>query len=342
VAIDLSAGQQALGHRVLIVSLETPPSGRLAGVARERGIEVFTVPKRDGFDATVILRARRLLLNERVSLVHTHNQLPLIYCAPAGKLARARVVHTKHGANFERGRRLWLRRAAARMCDAYVAVSAPTAELARRDREAKNVHVIENGIELSRFERDEGMRRAMRRELSIPEDAFVFGMVGRVVPEKNHELALRALAPLLGDKLRLVVAGDGDLLASLSAQRAAGVHWLGARNDIARLYSTFDALLLSSRTEGLPLVVLEAMAAGLPVVATRVGGVPGVVEHERTGLLVAPEDEAGLREAAARLVSDRSLALGWGGAGRARAHERFSSERMVRDYIELYRNVLGY
>jgi glycosyltransferase involved in cell wall biosynthesis len=223
-----------------------------------------------------------------------------------------------------------------------VAVSAPTAELARRDREAKNVRVIENGIELSRFQRDDGMRRAMRRELEIPEDAFVFGMVGRVVFEKNHELALRALAPMLGEKLRLVVAGDGDLLAGLSKTPTPGVHWLGARSDIARLYSAFDALLLSSRTEGLPLVVLEAMAAGLPVVATKVGGVPGVVEHERTGLLVAPEDEAGLREACARLVSDRSLALGWGGAGRARAHEQFSSERMVRDYIELYRNVLGY
>jgi glycosyltransferase involved in cell wall biosynthesis len=162
-----------------------------------------------------------------------------------------------------------------------------------------------------------------------------------VVHEKNHELALRALAPLLGEQMRLVVAGDGNLLATLPKDQP-GVQLLGTRSDVGRLYSAFDGLLLSSRTEGLPLVVLEAMAAGLPVVATRVGGVPHVVEHERTGLLVDSEDEAGLRAAAARLASDRSLALGWGAAGRERALSRFSSERMVRDYIELYRNVLGY
>src|SRR5262249_54390261 len=160
--------------------------------------------------------------------------------------------------------------------------------------------------------------------LGLPEDAFVLGTVGRVVAEKDHALLLRAAAPLVSERVRLVVIGDGPLLAGLRAQaamlgsRAAFIHLAGARLDAGRLYPAFDAFVLSSRTEGLPLALLEAMASGLPVVATAVGGIPGVVVDGQTGRLVPPGDEAALRGALLALAGGEASAVAWGREGKRR------------------------
>ena len=345
VALDLAVGQRAAGHRVLAVSLAPPPDGPLAAEFAAAGIPTVTVPKHEGFDALLPRRLAKVLRREQVLLVHTHNPQPLIYGAPAARLAHARAIHTKHGANPDGGRRLWLRRAAGWLCDAVVAVSETTAEVARQNKEVARdrLHVVANGIDLSRFGPDAAARAAVRAELGIPNDAWLMGTVGRLAPEKDQALLLRAAAPLVSERCWLVIVGDGSEAAALREQAAPMkfVRFAGVRKDVPRILAALDVFVLSSRTEGLPLVIPEAMATGLPVVSTAVGGIPGVVEDGVTGLLVPAGDEAALRAALARLAGERTLGENLGSRGRERALARFSAQRMVNEYMALYEQILG-
>jgi glycosyltransferase involved in cell wall biosynthesis len=342
VALDLAVGQRALGHEVQAISLAAE-EGPLALEFQEAGVATHTVAKRDGFDVTLFWRLARHLMRSRIDIVHTHNPQPLIYGAPAARLARAGAVHTKHGANPDGGRRLFLRRAAARLTGAYVAVSQTTAEVARKNREVPEakLYTIENGIDLSRFAPDAKARAAVRTELSIPQDAEVAGTVGRLAPEKDQALFIRAMQPTLSEKRQLIIIGDGPERAALEALAGPYVHLLGARRDTPRLYAALDVFVLSSKTEGLPLVIPEAMAAGLPVVSTAVGGIPTVVREGETGLLTPAGDAAALGAALERLFGDRALAASCGRKGREQSLARYSRERMVRDYLALYEMIIG-
>src|SRR5213078_1005000 len=145
--------------------------------------------------------------------------------------------------------------------------------------------------------------------LGIDADAWVIGTVGRIAVEKNHALLVKAIAPLVGPRTRLIIAGDGQLLPAVteltgSLGVAPFVHLLGARGDVPDILNALDTFVLSSDLEGLPLVVLEAMATGLPVVSTRVGGVPNVLDEGQTGFLVPAGDEPALRDRVAQLRTD--------------------------------------
>lgn len=348
VALDLAATQRSAGCRVLAISLAPGPEGPLAADFRERGAAVETVAKGDRFDTTLPLRLAALFVREAVELVHTHNPQALIYGALAGRLARCAVVHTKHGANPDRARRLWMRRAAAALADAYVAVSETTAEAARKHRDCApgKLRVIPNGIDLRAFRPDPAARATVRAELGIPEGAWVVGTAARLAPEKGQTLLVRAMLPLLGEGLRLVIAGDGPEAGALRALAESSpngrfVHLLGLRRDVPRLLAAFDVFALSSITEGLPLAVPEAMAAGLAVVSTAVGGIPDVIENEVTGFLVPPGDEAALRERMAALAANRPIALACGLRARETALARYGADRMARDYLTLYGEVLA-
>jgi sugar transferase (PEP-CTERM/EpsH1 system associated) len=345
VALDLAACQRELGHDVIAVSLAAGPDGPLASEFGAAGVATHTVAKRDGFDATLFVRLAWHLRRSRIDIVHTHNPQPLIYGALASRLAGARAVHTKHGANPDGGRRLQLRRAAARLVGAYVAVSQTTAEIARKNQEVpeRKLHTIDNGIDLSRFHPDPAARAAIRAELGIPETAWVAGTVGRLAPEKDQKLLIDALMPRLSQEVQLIIVGDGSERAALTRHARGNrfVHLVGARKDVPRLLAALDVFVLSSRTEGLPLVIPEAMAMGLPVVSTAVGGIPTVIDEGRTGFLVPAGDAAALGAALARLASDRALADTCGRLGRETALARYSRERMVRDYLDLYEQVLS-
>lgn len=348
VAFDLAVSQLRAGWRVTALSLEPPPDGPLAAEFRAAGAAVERVARpRPGVDPMLVVRLARWMREHRVDLVHTHNRMALIYGAPAGKLARAAVVHTKHGNNPQGGTRLVAGNLAGRLVDAFVAVSEETAAVARRRREVpeRRLRVIPNGIELGRFHPDPAARERVRRELGIDADAWVVGTVGRVAVEKNHALLLRAAAPLLGPRSRLIVAGDGPLLPPLRELAGAlGIsafaHLLGVRRDVPEVLNAFDVLAMSSDTEGLPLVLLEAMATGLPVVSTSVGGIPNVLEEGRTGFLVPAGDEAALRDRLSRLRADPAEQRACGARARTSAVTRYSAERMQREYLELYARVL--
>jgi glycosyltransferase involved in cell wall biosynthesis len=308
---------------------------------------VFTVAKNAGFDAGLISRLRALFAREHVSVVHTHNPQPLVYGAPAGRLAGAVVVHTKHGANPDGARRRWLRRAASECADAYVAVSNTTGEVARRNRECheSRLHVIPNGIDLAQFAPDPAAKAAVCAEIGAAEGARIIGTVGRLAPEKNQRLLISAAAPLLSPSVRLMLVGSGpeaDALRAFAASLPSGryVHFTGARNDIGRLLGAFDVFALTSITEGLPLVIPEAMAAALPIVSTRVGGIPDVVEDGKIGFLVPSEDQGAVRGALQKLLDDPTLAAWMGTRARSVALSRYSASRMTDDYMKLYQRLL--
>jgi glycosyltransferase involved in cell wall biosynthesis len=349
VAFDLAVSQLRAGCRVTAVSLAPPPDGPLAAELRTAGIEVARVARpKPGVDPMLVARLAWWLRRHRVDLTHTHNRMALIYGAPAGRLAGAAVVHTKHGNNPRGGARLRLAKLSGRCVNAFVAVSPETAAFARKRNEIdeRKLLVINNGIELSRFHPEPTARERVRRELGIDAGVWLIGTVGRVAPEKNHALLLRAAAPLLGPQHHLVVAGDGPLMDSLKAlvaelQIGAFVHLLGARGDVPDVLNALDVFVMSSSTEGLPLVVLEAMATGLPVISTRVGGIPDVLDEGQTGFLVPSEDEAALRDRIAQLHADPAGTRAAGAKARSVAVTRYSGERMQRDYLELYARVLS-
>ncbi|MGE5183442.1 MAG: glycosyltransferase [Acidobacteriota bacterium] len=341
VALDLAIGQQRRGHDVGVISLAPPPDGAMADEFRAHGIAVARVAKRDGFDPLLVPRLARALRERRADVVHTHNPLPLISGAPAARLVGAAAIHTKHGVNpGSPGNRL-LRRAAARLVHAFVAVSDTTAAQARDQRDApeRRMHTIANGIRLDRYRPDAEARAAVRVELGLG-DAWVVGSVGRLDDYKNQQLLVRAMAPHLSSDVRLVLVGDGPHRAAVEAEvaRLPDPRWVvmtGRRMDVPRLVPAFDVFALSSKTEGLPLVVPEAMAAGLPIVTTAVGGLPGVVDEGATGLLV-PVDERALSAALGALVADRERARAMGRRARDVALERYSADRMVDAYLDLY------
>jgi glycosyltransferase involved in cell wall biosynthesis len=343
VALDLAIGQQARGHQVTVVSLAPPPDGAMADEFREHGIAVDRVAKRGGLDATLVPRLACVLRDRAADVVHTHNPLPLIYGAPAARLTGAAAIHTKHGINpGSRGHRL-LRRAAAMLTHAFVAVSDTTEQQARAQNDAptNRLHMIANGIRLDRYHPNPAARAATRLELGLPRDAWVIGTVGRLDDYKNQALLVRAMAPLLSEQVRLVIVGEGPGRETVEAEVAKlreprYVIMTGRRMDVPNILPAFDVFALSSKSEGLPLVVPEAMSVGLPIVTTAVGGLPSVVDEGTTGLLV-PVDENALRTALARLVDDRDLAQTLGSRARDAALARYSADRMVDSYLELYR-----
>ena len=343
VALCLATEQRSSGHRALAVSLAPLPEGPLAAEFRRAGIEPLTVPKRGrGLDLSLPARLAEEFSKNRVTVVHAHNPQSLIYAALAGKAAAATVVYTCHGQSSLAPGRLWLTRLASLAIDAYVGVSPRIVARARCHHECpeSKLQVIENGVDLSAFRPDADARREVRAELGLPEAAWVVGTVGRLVADKNPELLLRAALPLLGPDARLVFVGDGPLAPSLKALAACHptgtcVSLLGARHDVPRLLAAFDVFALSSRTEGLPLALLEAMSVGLPIVATAVGGVPDVVRDGWSGRLVPSGDETALREVLTQLRSDPTAAAEMGRRAREDSR-RFSAATMTSRYLALY------
>jgi glycosyltransferase involved in cell wall biosynthesis len=342
-AADLARLQRVASHEVIAISIAPGPQGPIAAAFRAACVLPKTIAKGPRLDPSLPIRLAAFLRRRRVDVVHTHNPHALIYGAPAGRLAGATVIHSKHGMNPDKPRRQWLRRAAARLVDAYVAVTPTLAEQAigQGDCDVSRLHVIPTGIDCVRFAPNRDRRREVRAQLGISDDAWVVGAVGRLAPEKDYALLVDAMAPLLCNARRLVLVGDGAERNALRARidgipGRAWVHMVGERRNVENLLAAFDAFALTSRTEGLPLVLLEAMATGLPVVSTAVGGIPDLVEDGVTGFLVPARERAPLTGRLASLCADEALSRRLGEAGRRKVHERHSIDRMAAEYTALY------
>lgn len=296
------------------------------------GWEVTSLGDRLGLRPGLMVQLAGLFRRLRADVVHTHNTRPLLYAGPAARLAGVRkVIHTRHGTRIGAPRRVTaLFRLACLTADRVVCVSSDSARIAAAEGIApRRIRTLLNGIDPTRFRPAAG-------------DGPVVA-VGRLSPEKDFATLIRAadLVTRRDPTFRLVIAGGGPcdeelrrLVDELSLSES--VLLLGQVRDIPSLLAGGSAFVLSSVTEGVSLTILEAMAAELPVVATRVGGSPEVVVDGRTGLLVPPSDPAALAAALLEVWGDPDRRRAMGRAGRERVEAHFDVRKMVAGYEGMY------
>jgi glycosyltransferase involved in cell wall biosynthesis len=320
------------------------------------GAQVVGIGLRAKADPRCLARLVRYVRSRRIDLVHTHMDLAEYYGAAAARLGGARaLVSSKQNADEFRTRRTWkrwpfllLERLAYEAADAVIVVSHGLVEFLRRVEHlptAKMV-VIGNGVDPAIAGNAPAQAEA-RRILGLPPFEPLLGTLGRLAPQKGACDLLRALPAVLRGHPRagLVFAGDGPDRAALEAEaRALGLEdrvvFLGFRRDASTVLAALDLFLFPSLWEGLPQALLEALAAGLPVVAARTVGVVEILRDGENGLLVEPRDPDGLARAALRLLDDRDLAARLAAAGRREALEKHALPAVAARIDRLYRRVL--
>lgn len=310
------------------------------------GTRVIELGKPPGNSPRFLWRLSRILRELGPQVVHTRNWSGIDGILAARLAGLRGVVHGEHGWGMDdpdgaSPRRLRVRRFVQRWVREYTCVSQAMVGWLRDEVGIRRpVTQIYNGIDPGRY-RPGPEGAAVRRELGIPPGAFAVGVVGRLDPIKDHPTLFRAFAQLRAADpgARLLVVGDGPERARLEAAGGEGVLFLGDRRDVPELLRVLDVFVLPSRNEGISNTILEAMATGLPVVATRVGGNPELVEDGLTGALVPPGDVNALAAALGRYRDGPEGARTHGEAGRARVLERFAVDRMVGSYEAVWARV---
>lgn len=319
-------------------------------------VAVFALGKREGKDLGSYWRLWRLLRQLRPSLVHTYN-LATLDTAPIARLTGSRVVHAEHGWMVERdavpAKYVYLRRLISPFIDRFVAVAEDLKSWLKDTVHLSPARLacIPNGVDASKFSGAPELGVSMRRRMGVPADAFVVGTVARLDPVKAQARLIEAIDRLAKESegaraVRLYIVGEGPERYRLEILiREKGLEDVviltGERTDVPELMSMFDVFALPSHNEGMSIAILEAMASGLPVIATRVGGTPELVDAGTTGCLIEVDDVDGLATAFMLYRDDAVMARSQGEAGRARVRARFSLDAMTAQYMQLYDHVLN-
>jgi len=352
-ALGLMERLRALGWST---ALAVDPEGPALEAARRSGGRAFAVPFAGGRLSPRAWRALRAAVREtRPSLLHAHGSRAALACAllaRAGSLGGAPLVYTEHGLATDVARSAPVRGLAA--LGERVSLSTATRVIALSEYSrariaalapaaASRMRVVPNAVPDWAPARE---RSAVRRELGIAADAVVVGAVMRLVPQKSPLAWIQAAKRASLDRpgAAFLVVGDGPLRAETeAAARAAGlaIVFAGSRDDVADLLGAMDIFALSSAWEGVPIALLEAMAASLPVVATDVGGVSSIVEDGRTGVLVPSGDVARLGDAMSALIGDGPMRARLGAAGLARVRESHRLDDLGRRVAAVYEEALA-
>ena len=326
--------------------------GPLGEQLRDEGFVVDVLGRKPGLDLGCARRLSRFLRSHGVEVLHAHQYTPFFYALVSRIFRRyPPVLFTEHGRwhpDYPRRKRIVFNRIFLRRNDHVVGVGEAVRQALINNEgiSAERVKVIYNGVNSTDFSGDG--RSDARRALGIGDRDDVVIQVARLDALKDHFTALRAIERLTAARptLQLLLVGEGPERLAIEAEIVSRglqshVRLLGLRSDVAQLLSAADAFLLSSVSEGIPVTVIEAMLAELPVVATRVGGMGEVVESEVTGFLAAAGDDATLAESLDRLLSNESLRRQMGQAGRQRATQLFSEQQMHESYAQLYQEMLS-
>jgi glycosyltransferase involved in cell wall biosynthesis len=326
------------------------PHLELHEAAEKEGLPTRLLTCRGRMDLNALQQLRHVLIQDGVKILHCHGFKADFYGLLTGRPLKIPLIATSHLWTKSSPVIRWYERLdglCLRFFDRVVAVSSPIRdELVRAGVPGKKVTVIPNGLYVDDFSHNG--RGVLRSELGLGEEEIVIGTIARLSPEKGHGHLLRAARAVLQEepKARFLLVGDGPLRRTLEQEVAAmgltgSVIFGGERTDMPEVYALSDLIVSASLREGFPLSILEALAAGRPVVATRVGGVPEIVQDGVTGILVDPGDEVGLAKAILGVLRDAPRRRALGRAGRKVVEERFSVHRMAREYFEVYAGVVG-
>jgi glycosyltransferase involved in cell wall biosynthesis len=339
-----------MGCRCLVAVFFDPcsPHPEVAERARQLGLTVEMVKCRGKLDWSTVRQLRALLLKHNVDIVNPHGYKADLYAYAAVRPTRAALVATVH--NWP-SRRLSMRayavldRFVLKKFDKVISVSEVPSNILRRSRVAPNkIAIIPNGVDVKRFVL---ALPSLRKEIAS-NDVDLVGFVGRLVPDKGGEILLRAAQQVLAKRpgTRFVFVGEGpsrkqwEALA-IQLDIVKRVVFMGARDDMPEVYSSLDLLVLPSFIESLPMCLLEAMAAGKPVISTRVGAVPQLLASDEIGLLVEPGDVQALSTAILRVLENNELASCLGKNARQHVDRNFSAKSMAKNYLWHFSHVLA-
>jgi len=339
----LAAGQAAAGHQVSVAGLKEP--SELAPAFAAAGVAPHPLGLRCYGDPLPVLRLRALIAGLRPDMVHAHLPPAELYARLALVGRAEHLVITRH--NDERFAPVAGQRQLSRWCAGRAARVICISEAVRRwtTEDPAGPRLPAARCAVIRYGLDPGPFIAAAPAADLAGEGALVGTLARLVPQKGLDVLLEAFARV-PPPARLVIAGSGPLRAALEARAArpdlsGRVRLPGPRADAAAVLAALDVFVLPSRWEGFGLVLLEAMAAGKPIVASHVSAIPEVVAAGETALLVPPDDPAALAAALCTLLEDPARRQAMGAAGRARVQHRFAPRHMVDATLGLYRTVLA-
>lgn len=351
VVIDVANGLDSARFHQTICCISR--KGEAAQLLSEH-VRLIDLGKGNQADRLMPLKIARIIRREKPDIVHSQSWSGIDTAIARLIGGRVHLVHSEHGRNFphlesEPTTRRIARRALYHFADKVFAVSNEVRDHYCRQTgySPERMSVIPNGIDVSRIDEADG--GGAREEFGIAGDDFVIGTVARLDATKDTITLARAFAKLHqshhNPKFKLLIVGDGSERAKLEAFAAdqgltTSVIFAGLRQDVPRLLKAMNVFALSSLSEGMPITVLEAMAAGLPVVATKVGALPDLAEEGLTGFLVEPEQPEAIAERLAELLANPELAKSFGAEARRKVEREFGIDLMLRRYAELYTSVL--
>ncbi len=334
----------------------TPVSGVIKNIATphlevieaclEKGIESVIFSCRSKFDFKTIITLRKYVKSRHINIIHSHGYKADMYSYFAAlglPVKRIATCHNWLGDDPKMKFYAALDKFFLRNFSHVVAVSVDVQkQLLQSSIPSSHVSLIKNGVDIDRFAmpKDGGN---LKSALGISPDNLVIGTVGRISVEKGHRHLLNIADDIEKEcpGTTFLVVGDGDLRPKLQNEfDQPNIIFTGLRNDLPALYACMDIFVLPSLTEGLPMVLLEAMASRLPVVASDVGFISHVVEEGMSGFLVAPGDEQGLKDRLMQLLKDSGQRTSMGEKGFLQVKKEFSSMQMAREYISVYRKAM--
>jgi glycosyltransferase involved in cell wall biosynthesis len=364
--VNLTAGLDPHRYRSLLVTgRENEAEGSMLDFALSHGVQPTVIPEIvTAFslaprDARALVKLYILICREKPHIVHTHTAKAGFLGRVAARLAGVPViVHTFHGhvlhGYYGPMKNELLRRveqSLAWITDRLVTVSEQVKNelVGYGIAKAEKISVVPLGFDLDPFLNSHAQHGEFRqREMGLSDEHKLVGIVGRIFPIKNHALFLESAARIAAQEpaARFVIVGDGVFRPNLENQaRELGITdrvlFTGWRRDLPRICADLNVLVVSSDNEGTPVSAIEAMASSCPVVATRVGGLPDLIEDQKTGRLVPPRDAEALAGAVVALLRDPQRARELGKNGRDSVRHRFTVQRLLRDMDDLYRQLLA-
>ena len=350
---------KGMDRKILNPELACAPRGRLIDLVQDSHIKVWTFnhlvqPLRPFKDLLAVLDLAFFLKKRKYDIVHTHNSKAGFIGRLAARLTGVPVIiHTVHGFSFHSEESFWrqllfrnLEKLASHWCDKMIFISQPLIEWALEERITVKDKIVKiySGIDLDQFHPVTGEEKnRIKEEWNIGQDDAVIGIVSKLWEGKGHRILIEAFKKINEEikKVKLIIVGEGYLFDDLHrfVDRLGlkdSIIFTGFQLDVSKIISIFDVAVLPSFFEGMGRVLLEAMAMEKPVVASRVGGIPDLVEDNKNGYLTHPGDVNELFDALKKILNDKRLATNMGKEGRKRISDQFSAEMMVKSIKNLY------